>query len=100
MRGKRARPVCACACVCQCVVSVLTFSYLVCASSLVCVHQCMVCASVCGLCACVCMYDSFFSFLTHIDQVKSAVWWATWDHVVPQTYTPWLALHGGMGAID
>ena len=45
-------------------------------------------------CMCVCMYDSFFSFLTHTDP--------TWDHVVPQTYTytPWLALHGGMGTMD
>ena len=25
-------------------------------------------------CMCVCMYDSFFSFLTHTDQVQSAVW--------------------------
>ena len=59
-------------------------------------------ASVCGVCArvhqcvvCMCMYvyDSFLSLLIHIGQVKSAVWWATWDHVVPQTYTytTWLA---------
>ena len=66
------------------------------------IYSVRVCASVCGVCVRVCMYDSFFSFLTHIGQVKSAVWWATWDHVVPQTYTytPWLALHGCMGTID